>query len=157
MNEHGCSLCAFNDMNVGDLPPRERVFSNEHWRALVHKSALPGWIVVGLRRHALSLDELTDEESLSLGPVLVGGAQALAAVVGCVKSYVMLFCEGMPHLHLNLVPRMGDIPADLVGPAVFGYERRGTPLGDSDGDELALRLASAWPRVEQGDRESPGR
>jgi diadenosine tetraphosphate (Ap4A) HIT family hydrolase len=150
VNKLSCPMCALNEIEVGELPSRERIFINEHWRALVHKSTLPGWIVVGLRRHALSLDELTDEESLSLGPVLVGGARALVTVVGCVKSYLMLFCEGLPHLHLNLVPRMGDMPPELVGPSVFGYERLGSPLGDSDLDELGLRLASAWARADQG-------
>ena len=74
-----CSMCAFNAWDVSDLPPRERAFSNEHWRALVHRSALPGWLVVGLRRHVLSLDQLTPDEALSLGPVLVGGTEALVA------------------------------------------------------------------------------
>jgi diadenosine tetraphosphate (Ap4A) HIT family hydrolase len=150
VNELACPMCVSNEIEIGQLPPRERVFVNDHWRALVHKSALSGWLVVGLRRHALSLDDLTVEESLSMGPVLVGGTRALASVVGCVKSYVMLFCEGLPHLHLNLVPRMDDIPPDLVGPAVFGYEGRGIPLTDSERDELGVRLASAWLRCDQG-------
>ena len=138
-------MCAFNAWAVSDLPPRERAFSNEHWRALVHRSALPGWLVVGLRRHVLSLDQLTPDEALSLGPVLVGGTEALVAVTGCVKSYVMLFCEGMPHLHFNLVPRMDDIRDNLRGPAVFGYEVGAIPLSEPARDELGRRLAEAWP------------
>lgn len=145
MSDRGCPMCALNETAVQELPPRERVFVDDHWRVLVHESALHGWLVVGLRRHALSLGELTSEESLSLGPVLVSGTRALEKVVGCMKSYAMLFCEGLPHLHVNLVPRMSDIPAELMGPAVFGYEQRGRPLGDADRDELGLRLASVWP------------
>lgn len=141
-----CSMCTYNEWAVEDLPPREVALSNAHWRALVHKSALPGWVVVGLRRHALSLDQLTAEEASSLGPVLVAGTQALIDVVGCTKSYVMLFCEGMPHLHFNLVPRMADMPAHLRGPNVFGYEAEASPLSDSARDDLGRRLASAWAK-----------
>jgi diadenosine tetraphosphate (Ap4A) HIT family hydrolase len=140
-----CPVCELNAWKVEDLPPRECVFSNEHWRALVRDSGLPGWLVVGLRRHVGSLNELTSEESISLGPVLAGGTQALIDVVGCIRSYVILFCEAMPHLHFNLLPRMEDMPADFRGAGVFGYDAR-QHLSDPERDDLGRRLAAAWPK-----------
>jgi hypothetical protein len=59
----------------------------------------------------------------------------------------MLFCESMPHVHFNLVPRMGDIPDDFRGVGVFGYEKRASALSDSERDDLGRRLAAAWPKT----------
>ncbi len=142
-----CPMCGLNAWKINDLPPRECVYSNEHWRVLVHKSALPGWLVVGLRRHVGVLNQLTSEEALSLGPVLVGGTQALIDVLGCARSYVMLFCESMPHVHFNLVPRMEDIPDGFRGAGVFGYDKVSRLLSDPERDDLGQRLAAAWPKT----------
>jgi diadenosine tetraphosphate (Ap4A) HIT family hydrolase len=139
-----CSACTNNALNLQDLPDREKVFSSEHWRVLVHSSALPGWLVVVLRRHVESLSDLTEAETTSLGEVLAGGTRALMEVVGCIKTYAMLFGEGMPHLHFNLVPRMPDIPEALRGPKVFGYDADASPISDVERDSVARRLSAAW-------------
>lgn len=139
-----CFLCAYNAVAVEELPPRENAFSNEYWRALVHKSMVPGWVVLALRRHVRRLNELTEEEALSLGPALAAGSQALIDVVGCDKTYVMLFAESVAHVHFNLVPRMADMPDKFKGAGIFGYELVPAPLDEPERDDLGRRLAAAW-------------
>jgi diadenosine tetraphosphate (Ap4A) HIT family hydrolase len=83
-------------------------------------------MILSPRRHAEALDELTDSEAAALGPLLVATTGALSAVVGCRKTYVMLFAErqGWAHIHFHVVPRMPDLEAELLGPGVLDLLRR---------------------------------
>jgi diadenosine tetraphosphate (Ap4A) HIT family hydrolase len=126
------------------------VWVDEHWR-VAHSldAALPGWLVAIPRRHVEALDELGHEEVASLGPLLRDASAALRAVVGCVKTYVMLLAEkeGFGHVHFHVVPRMADQPDELRGPRIFGYLGRpeGEWVTEDERDALALRLRAAWP------------
>jgi diadenosine tetraphosphate (Ap4A) HIT family hydrolase len=64
----------------------------------------------------------------------------------------MLFAEkeGFAHLHVHLVPRMPDQPADRRGPDIFGYLTDGHPLEAERRDELAAAILAAWP-TDSGD------
>ncbi len=96
--------------------------TTDRWRvAHAFDTSLPGWLVVLPRRHVESMAQLTAVEAAELGPLLADLGRALESVTGCVKTYVMLFAEapGFAHLHLHVVPRMPDAPADELGPGVF--------------------------------------
>jgi diadenosine tetraphosphate (Ap4A) HIT family hydrolase len=127
--EPGCYACEQNALP--DPPPREAVVVTPRWR-VVHafNSSLPGWLILLPRRHVTALDELDDDELGELGLLQGRVSAALREVLGCVKTYSVLFAEaeGFAHLHVHLVPRMPDQPADRRGPAVFGY------LGADDAD-----------------------
>lgn len=102
-----CHICALNEQ-VDDLPLGERLYLDEYWRIAHAWSSLPGWLIVALRRHEASLDGLTVEEASTLGPILRAASIALKQVVGCPKTYVVLFAEQdkYTHVHLHVVPRM---------------------------------------------------
>jgi diadenosine tetraphosphate (Ap4A) HIT family hydrolase len=109
---------------ASDSPPRESVVVTSRWRAVhAFDSSLPGWLVLLPRRHVTALDQLVDEELAEMGLLQGRLSAALREVVGCVKTYAMLYAEaeGFAHLHVHLVPRMPDQPPDRRGPAVFGY------------------------------------
>jgi diadenosine tetraphosphate (Ap4A) HIT family hydrolase len=119
-----CLPCSNNSLEPSELPPRERVYDDGFWRvAHAFNSALPGWMVVIARRHITSLAETTPEEAAALGPLLRGLSQALAQVVQAQKCYVLFFAEaeGFGHVHIHVVPRHVDVPADRRGAQVFGY------------------------------------
>ena len=106
------------------LPPRELIGLDEHWRvAHAINTALPGWLVLLPRRHVTAIADLTDAEAAGLGSWQVRLSRALRAVTGCTKTYVVQFAEeaGFGHVHFHVVPRAGDLPADRLGPRVFGY------------------------------------
>lgn len=122
-----CYTCASEA--AADAPVWERIAADEHWRvAHAFGSALPGWLVLVPRRHVVSIAELTDAEAASLGDWQVRLSRALAAVVGCEKTYIAQFAEaeGFAHVHFHVIPRQHDIPRELRGPRVFGL------LGASD-------------------------
>lgn len=149
-NGHGreptsCYACMQSALEP--IPRREAIVRGEHWRvAHAFNSSLPGWLVVLPMRHVEALHELSNGEAAEFGPLLVAASQALRDVTGCVKTYVMLFAEadGFAHLHLHVVPRLGDLPDERQGPRVFQY-LADEPLPESDIDALAARLTEVWP------------
>jgi len=130
----------------GDPAPREAVLTTSpYWRvAHAFDTDLPGWLVLLPRRHVTALHELTPDEAVELGPLLHELSTALREVVGCEKTYVMLFAEaeGFAHLHFHVVPRMPDQPVELRGPGIFA--RLGQPsqsrLPESEMDRIAREL-----------------
>jgi diadenosine tetraphosphate (Ap4A) HIT family hydrolase len=138
-----CFNCAYAERT--DFPPRENVWGVAGaWRvALAFNSSLEGWAVVIPTRHIESLDELSDEESQSLGILLRDLTRALKSVTGCQRTYVMLLAEqpGFNHVHFHVVPRMKDLPSDRTGTAIFAYLKE-DPLSDDERDEMALKIRS---------------
>ena len=145
----GCFPCD-QQARLSDLPPREDVLHTAHWRvAHAFDSSLAGWLVVLPTRHVTAFTDLTAEAADELGGLIRRASAALESVTGCVKTYLMQFseAEGFSHLHLHLVPRMPDQPAEARGPRVFTYlgadqEHR---LPESERDAVALRLRAALP------------
>ena len=132
-----------------DAPFRERFVREAGWRvAHDFNSSLAGWLILAPLRHLHSLAELTTEEATALGALLRESSIALERVTGCSKTYVMLFAEaeGFAHLHVHVVPRMPDQPADRRGPAVFGYLEDGHAIAAERRDAIAEALLAAWPR-----------
>lgn len=140
-----CYAC---EQSGPDAPLRERFVRQDGWRvAHDFNSSLEGWLIVAPLRHVHALTELTPDEALALGDLLRKASVALTAVTGCEKTYVMLFAEaeGFAHLHVHVVPRMPDQPADRRGPDVFGYLNDGRPLPPERRDEIVEALLVAWP------------
>jgi len=149
MVSHASTVCYSCSVTAGGpIDPRESVLVESGWRvAHAFDSALPGWLVVLPTRHLTSLDELTDAEAGALGPLLRRVSSALKDVVGCEKTYLMLFAEaeGFSHLHIHVVPRMDWFTPEQVGPRVFTF--LGAPAGErvteQDQDALCRRLQDA--------------
>ncbi len=124
---------------------REAIVGEGGWRvAHAFNSTLPGWLIVVPTRHVTAMDELSDDEATALGGLLRRVSIALCDVVGCEKTYVMLFAEqeGFSHLHVHVVPRMRWFTAEQKGPRVFSFmsDDQSAWLSEDDRDALALRL-----------------
>ncbi len=143
----GCFSC---DQQASDsLAPREDVLHTAHWRvAHAFNSTLPGWLVLLPTRHVLSFTDLSPAAADELGGLVRQLATALEQVTGCVKTYLMQFseAEGYAHLHLHLVPRSAEHPADARGPAVFAYldDDPARWLPEARRDEVALAVRAAF-------------
>jgi diadenosine tetraphosphate (Ap4A) HIT family hydrolase len=135
------SVCFNCDQNaqLDTLPIRDRIHIGEHWRIVHAWSALPGWLVVISRRHLLSLADQTPAEAADLGLLLRAASAALTEVVGCAKTYVIMYVEvaGFEHIHLHLVPRMPDLDQSYRGSGIF---------------QLLKRPESEWVSAEERDR-----
>jgi diadenosine tetraphosphate (Ap4A) HIT family hydrolase len=139
-----CFTCR-NNAAFPDLPPRELIGSDEHWRvAHATGSALPGWLVIVPRRHVTAVADLTGAEAAALGAWQWRASRALHAVTGCAKTYLVQFAEaeGYTHTHIHVIPRMPDQPEEHRGPRVFALLGRppGEAVADADMDALAEAL-----------------
>jgi diadenosine tetraphosphate (Ap4A) HIT family hydrolase len=98
-------------------------------------------------RHVSALHELTSDEATAMGDLLVRLSKALRDVVGCQKTYTMLFAEmhGFGHVHFHVVPRMSNFAPDEIGPQAFKFVGRppGERLSDEDQDAISVRLGLA--------------
>ena len=149
-----CHSCA--RATLPDKPLRERIVVTDHWRvAHAFDTSLPGWLVVLPHEHVESLSDLAPEAALELGLLLSDLSRALEQVTGCVKAYVMFLAEaeGFAHVHLHVVPRMADQPAEERGRNIFS--RLGRPEGErvpeDEMDALAERIVAALePDVSNG-------
>jgi diadenosine tetraphosphate (Ap4A) HIT family hydrolase len=156
-----CYSCHNNDQ-LDQLPPRERIAVDAHWRvAHAFNTSLPGWLVVAPRRHVTAIAELTDAEAAALGTWQVRLSRALHEVTGCVKTYVMQFAEqeGFGHVHFHVVPRMADIPDEHRGPDVFHYliEPPARGIDEQHRDALAASLQAQLTRTSSyAERSSQG-
>lgn len=103
-----------------------------------------------------TLTELDPKAAAELGPLLRDLSRALAEILGCVKTYVLLAeAEGFGHFHL--IPRMPDQPVELRGPGIFQMPRPppGQCVPDAQMDRLAERLSAALSTDHPARRPGP--
>ncbi|WP_103564775.1 HIT family protein [Actinomadura rubteroloni] len=139
-----CVTCA-GERGVAELPLRERIAVDEHWRvAHAFGTALPGWLVLLPRRHVTAIADLTDAEAVGLGVWQVRLSRALHRVTGCAKTYVAQFAEapGFGHVHFHVIPRAVDLAAESRGPSIFGLLDAAHEVPVAERDALAGRLAA---------------
>ncbi|MER5201185.1 HIT family protein [Streptomyces sp. NPDC002755] len=148
MTTPDCYTCG-KEAEFDDLPPRERVAHDQHWRvAHAFGTAVPGWLVLLPRRHVAAVHDLTLAEASALGGWQVKLSRALRSVTGCAKTYVVQFAEaeGFAHVHFHIVPRMADLRPEHRGPGIFELltrpeqERVTTEQADRISHSLRARL-----------------
>ncbi|HEU4783942.1 MAG TPA: HIT family protein [Ktedonobacterales bacterium] len=104
------------------ISPAEHIYDGRYW-IVDHAwpTALVGWVVLVLRRHAAALHELTADEFAEMGALLARTARALHMETGCAKEYLACFAEAdhFQHVHMHVVPRASDLPHELQGPRSF--------------------------------------
>lgn len=110
------------------ISPADHIYDGRYW-IVDHAwpTALVGWLVLVLRRHAAALHELTADEFAEMGALLAHTVRALHAETGCAKEYLACFAEAdhFNHVHIHLVPRASDLPHELQGPRVFALLKPG--------------------------------
>lgn len=138
-----CELTAKRDS--GTAPLWDSIYRTPHWDVVhSYNTALPGWLVLVIRRHITAIDEMTDEEAIELGKLIRQTSAALKEVTGCMKTYVIQFAEAAehPHVHFHIVPRMADQPEDYKSMNIFRY--LGVPaeqrVSESAMNEIATKI-----------------
>jgi diadenosine tetraphosphate (Ap4A) HIT family hydrolase len=138
-----CKTCELiTRRNGGSAPLWDCIHRTPYWD-VVHSydTALPGWLVLVVRRHIIAVDELTDAEATELGQLIRRTSMALKEVTGCLKTYVIQFAEKAdhPHVHFHIVPRMADQPHERKSTLIFGY--LGVPEGERVSEDMMNSIA----------------
>lgn len=118
-----CRICSSN-VGTSRISPGLPIFLGRWWRVEhAYPSALPGWLVIVLERHAEALHELTELEAEELGRLQLAVAKVLRAELDCAKEYALSLGEGpgFSHLHFHMVPRARSLQREARGVGIFQY------------------------------------
>lgn len=142
----GCFACSVTAGVVA--PPGGVVYEDGYWRVehAVSPAPMAGWLIVKPLRHCLGIDELSEQEAASLGPLLARTCEAVRAETAALRVYTAFFGEAVAHLHIHVIPRADDLPDDLHGPSVFELLRTAAGRGVRD-DECAAIAARIRARL----------
>lgn len=104
------------------ISPGPTIYSGQYWLVEhAYPTALKGWLVIVLKRHAEALHELTHDEFRELGEIQARLTRLLHQETGCCKEYIACFAEmaGFYHIHFHVIPRAADWPDELKGGKSF--------------------------------------
>jgi len=142
-----CDLVARRDR--GEAPPWDLILRTDQWD-VVHAfgTKVEGWLVLVLRRHETSVANLSNDEASELGPLLKRVSTALHTVFDCPKTYVAQFAEAAdhPHVHVHVIARHIDQPAEWKGPGIFVHALGVDPseeVSERRRNEIAAAVAGA--------------
>lgn len=74
-----------------------------------------GHLLVEPLRHAPGMADLTDPEAQDVGRWCTRASRALRDVAGAEHVYAAVFGDGVPHLHVHLLPRFPGTPREFWG------------------------------------------
>jgi diadenosine tetraphosphate (Ap4A) HIT family hydrolase len=104
------------------ISPAPFIHEGTHW---IVDHAYPtthlGWLVILPKRHIEALHELTIEEFQELAQIEYKLVQVMHLDPSIQKEYLMCFAEGegFHHVHIHIVPKAADLPAQLKDPRIF--------------------------------------
>lgn len=117
-----CLTC-LNISGERRISPGPYIYEGTYW---IVDHAYPtthlGWLVILPKRHIEALHELSREEFQELAEIQYKLVQVMHMDGAVQKEYMMCFAEGegFSHVHIHLVPKSYDLPAELKGPRIFG-------------------------------------
>lgn len=139
----GCAECAI--VKGGILPRGRAVVRRGGF--VVHPrgedAAVPGWMIVAPVRHVEQWDDLSSRELGEIGVLIGKVAAALRRETDAEKIYVNVFAEVLAHLHVHVVARTADVPAERRGPRIFQSAGADPDEADAIADRVLARLKPA--------------
>ena len=141
-----CDLVSRRDM--GKAPLWDNIFRAKYWDVVhVSDTSLLGWIVIVVRHHIGSIDELTSSEAVELGTLLRKTSIVLKKIIKCQKTYIMQFseAEGYNHVHFHVVPRMADLSEEFRSVKIFKLQ--GVSEKDRVSEERMNEFAIQFRRI----------
>jgi diadenosine tetraphosphate (Ap4A) HIT family hydrolase len=97
-----------------------------------------GYLFVTSRRHVPSFAELEPDEAAAIGAAM-GVLSAALKSEGAERVYVLTIGHAWPHLHVHLIPRWPETPAEVSWMNVDDWE--GARRGDArDVEAMTLQL-----------------
>ena len=139
-----CVPCEMEQAN-----PSAVVFRDPLWACeVVPGFDVPGWFVLRVRRHALRIQGLTDEELATYGRRARDIVAAVTEVTRAPVTYMLTFGEANPHFHSLALPGRGRSARPSRGRGLSTAERtrrlrrRVGPCAGGGGSLRAVRAHS---------------
>jgi len=109
-----------------------------HIHTLRGPAAYRGWLTLEPKRHVPGLDGLTDDEATDIGRLMSRVARALRDALDAEHVYAFVFGDGVPHLHVHLVPRYAGTPIEYWGARLNEWPDKPTVDDESMRDLVSL-------------------
>lgn len=125
-----CLTC-LNLSGTRRISPGPIIYEGSYWVVdHAYPTKQPGWLVILPKRHIEALHELTKEEFRELAEIEYKLVQVMHTDSTVLKEYFMCFAEGegFQHVHIHVVPRSVDLPAELKGPRIFALLAEEHPI-----------------------------
>ncbi|CAN5595331.1 hypothetical protein BH10ACT7_BH10ACT7_24330 [soil metagenome] len=108
-----CAICS--------LPQSMRHSVGDDWFLSIPGGDAPlaGWVALATGEHRETLDELSQSEAASLGPLLRSISGAIIGETSAERTYVANWAEGTRHVHFHVIPRPAELEPSRLGAAVF--------------------------------------
>jgi diadenosine tetraphosphate (Ap4A) HIT family hydrolase len=100
----GCPICT-RGRPLGVL-----VEMRASWATGQPDAALPGYVCIVSKSHAVEPFELPDQERAAFFDDAMRAGQAVVSVTGAVKMNYAIYGNTIPHVHMHLFPRYPDDP-----------------------------------------------
>lgn len=104
------------------ISPGSVIHTGKYWIVEhAYPSALKGWMVIVLKRHAEALHELTKKEFVELAEISEKLIKRLHKILKCEKEYSMCLAEKehFYHIHVHIVPKPYNLSKELKGAKIF--------------------------------------
>jgi diadenosine tetraphosphate (Ap4A) HIT family hydrolase len=113
-----CAICDF----VTSAAPASRVYEDAQWVAgILDGVEVPGWIVLGLRRHATDAWGMNPAEAATFGPLVARLSQAIQNATDAERVYLVAYGENAHHWHVMLTSRDASVPAEHRHAAMWSH------------------------------------
>ncbi len=117
----GCGKCRFEVERTEWLDQDDTWSVMETvWTSNTPVRIIPGMVTLHLRRHA-TVFELTHDEWQSLGPLVERVVHAVREGSGAECVYWLALGEGVPHFHINFLPRGPEVAEGDRGIDLFSH------------------------------------
>jgi diadenosine tetraphosphate (Ap4A) HIT family hydrolase len=114
-----CFICrkhrGLESIPGGAIYDDERVYAGHVQMRQGQTAAYLGYLMLEPKRHARGLADLNDEEAQALGRLAVRLSRALERSEHVEHVYAFVLGDGVPHLHIHLVPRYPGAPQEYWG------------------------------------------
>ena len=118
MDCYSCrSLSGEKRISPGPVIAEETYWIVEH----AYPTAIRGWLVIVLKRHAEALHDLSQEEFAELAQIQYRLAQIMGQDAQTEKEYAMCLAEAehFQHIHIHFIAKPKDLPTEARGPRIF--------------------------------------
>jgi diadenosine tetraphosphate (Ap4A) HIT family hydrolase len=116
-----CWTCRSNS-GEKRISPGPIIYEGKYWLVEhAYPIKVKGWLVIVLKRHAIALHELLEEEFTELSIIQSNVIEVLHKELNCEKEYVSCYAEKghFNHIHFHVFAKPKDLPVEYLGTKSF--------------------------------------
>jgi hypothetical protein len=123
-------------------PPNGWLYVDDLWGAWAKD--VPGQVLVSTRRHVSDGPMgLSDDEAITLGPLLLRISRAMEAATGAERVYVLSLVDRLRHWHYSLTARAASVAIEDRGLVYLGAGAVAARTDPAAAKELVERMSRA--------------